>query len=135
MSDTGDSLERIAAHLRSCEEELLNPAVRSDRARVNELLAENFVEFGASGRVWTRDEILELMANEVYTAPVLENFHCELIGEGVALVTYRTVRAGWGTELPNSTLRSSIWTKNLNMWRLRFHQGTRESKSSRAQAF
>ena len=56
--------EDIANHLRRAEEALLDPAVRSNRARVAELLADDFVEFGSSGRMWTRDQILDLLAGE-----------------------------------------------------------------------
>ena len=70
----------------------MDPAVRRDRERVAALLAEDFVEFGSSGRVWTRESILELLATETYTPPAVEDFACRMLGEDVALVTYRAVR-------------------------------------------
>jgi hypothetical protein len=118
--------EEICAHLRACEEALLDPLVRRDRERVTALLAEDFCEFGSSGRVWTREEILELLANGDYSPPSIADFKCDLIGEGVALVTYRTVRAEAETGLRSAALRSSLWTKKSGEWRVRFHQGTKE---------
>jgi hypothetical protein len=123
---SGDAEETICAHLRACEEALLDPLVRRDRARVAELLAEDFREFGSSGRVWTGGEILELLATEDYRAPAMEDFHCDSIGEGVALVTYRTVRMDAESGLRSAVLRSSLWTKKSGAWRVRFHQGTKE---------
>jgi hypothetical protein len=119
------TMEKIAAHLRACEETLLNPGVRRDRARVAAMLAEDFFEFGASGRHWTRDEILDLLETEEYSPPSIEDFQCRQIAKDVALVSYRAVRIDSVTGNLSATLRSSIWTHELTGWRMRFHQGTR----------
>ena len=68
---------------------LMDPAVRRDRERVAALLNEDFMEFGSSGRVWTREETLELLATETYTPPDVEDFGVRLLGRRVVLVTYR----------------------------------------------
>ena len=62
-------MNEIAEHLRRCEESLLDPVIRRDRARVAALLADDFEEFGSSGRVWTREQIFNLLATEDYTQP------------------------------------------------------------------
>jgi hypothetical protein len=123
------SLDELCAHLRACEEALLDPAVRRDRGRVSEFLADDFLEFGSSGKVWTREQILDLLATEDYQPPAMEDFNCLLIADGVALVTYRTVRTNPHTGERAATLRSSLWTKESGAWRVRFHQGTRTSES------
>jgi hypothetical protein len=122
MSLTEDELAR---HLRSLEESLLDPAFRRNSGQVAALLAEGFEEFGASGRVWTREQILELVATEKYDPPQVEDFRCALIAEGAALVTYRTVRTVPDSGERMATVRSSLWTERAGEWRVRFHQGTR----------
>lgn len=119
--------EDISSHLRRLEEALLDPAVRSDGTRVGELLADDFVEFGSSGRIWTRDEILDLLAGETPDPIAVADFACALLAEDVALITYRAWRIDARTGIQFSSLRSSIWTKKPEGWRLRFHQGTRTS--------
>jgi hypothetical protein len=119
--------EDIADHLCRAEEALLDPAVRSNRARVAELLADDFVEFGSSGRIWTQNEILDLLAGEIPAPIEMMNFECALLAEDVALVTYVASRTDAQTGIRTSSLRSSIWTKRPAGWRLRFHQGTRTS--------
>ncbi len=116
--------EDIAAHLLSLEQALLDPALRRDRARVSELLTEDFVEFGSSGRKWTRPEILDLLATEEYIPPVIENFECHPIAAGVVLATYSTVRVNAQSGARTVVLRGSIWTSSSGVWRVRFHQGT-----------
>lgn len=122
---SGKASEDISAHLRACEETLLDPEVRRDRAQVAALLAEDFMEFGSSGRAWSREEILELLATESYQPPAMEDFKCDFIAEGVALVTYKTVRVDSQSGLRAVVLRSSIWIEESGEWRVRFHQGTK----------
>jgi hypothetical protein len=111
--------------LQACEEALLDPAVRRDRERVAALLDEDFEEFGSSGRVWTREQILELLASEDFVPVTMEGFRCDRIAEEVALVTYRTVRTDSQSGEKATVLRSSLWTQKWGVWRVRFHQGTR----------
>jgi glyoxylase I family protein len=127
MTEGLANLDHIVSHLRRREEALLNPAVRRDRAQVEILLDEDFLEFGSSGRVWTRDQIFELLAIETYTPAHIEDFACTLLAPNVALITYRAVRTDGGSGIRSSSLRSSIWTNQSGAWRLRFHQGTRTS--------
>jgi len=125
MSTAASAAGALAAQLLRCEQTLLDPIVRKDRAGIAELLAEDFVEIGASGRVWTRDETLDLLASEEFDPPVIEEFVCRQIVEDVALVTYCGVRTNAKTGERSITLRSSLWSKVSGAWRLRFHQGTR----------
>jgi glyoxylase I family protein len=115
----------VAAELLHAEMLLLDPRVRRDRARVSTFLAEDFQEFGASGRAWSRDQILDLLETETYDPPVVEDFACCRIDDKVILVTYRAVRAAGPTGSRQITLRSSLWSKKSDKWLMRFHQGTR----------
>src|SRR3954447_556636 len=115
MASTGE-------HLRSLEEALLNPSLRRNRVAVEKMLAEDFVEFGSSGRVWARDQIFELLASETFSPVLIEEFNCISIAEHIALVTYRAVHTDATKGSPS--LRSSIWVKESGEWRLKFHQGT-----------
>jgi hypothetical protein len=99
--------------------------VRRDRARVAALLADDFQESGASGRVWTREQVLDLLGKEGFQRPVMENFECRQISAGVALIGYLCVRTDPKTGERSATLRSSLWTEESGEWKMRFHQGTR----------
>lgn len=125
MSPSRPVAKAVAAELLRAEMLLLDPAVRRDQERVSALLADDFLEFGASGRVWTRSQILELLATERYEPPVMEDFACHGIAPDVVLVTYRAVRARGQSSQRDVTLRSSLWTKRAGKWKARFHQGTK----------
>lgn len=121
-----EEVREISAQLRELEQSLLNPAVRRSRIRLRELLADDFMEFGSSGRVWNRTTIIDLLSKEVaFVPPMITEFECAILAPGVALVTYRTLRTDDKSGERLSSLRSSIWTHASGEWKMRFHQGTR----------
>lgn len=121
-----EEVREISAQLRELEQSLLNPAVRRSRIRLRELLADDFMEFGSSGRVWNRTTIIDLLSKETaFVPPMITEFECALLAPGVALVTYRTLRTDDKSGERLSSLRSSIWTHVSGEWKMRFHQGTR----------
>jgi hypothetical protein len=118
-----------AVELQRLELMLLDPGVRRDRKRVEELLAEDFLEFGSSGRVWTREATLELLATETYIQPGVEDFACRMLSDDVALLTYRSVRRKADGGVQAEALRSSVWIRTHGKWKMRFHQGTATSRA------
>jgi hypothetical protein len=101
------------------ERRLLDPDVRRSRDVVDALLHADFVEFGASGRVWHRAAIVAALAADPQVIGEAVDFEATALGDDVVLVTYRIIGAG-------GSLRSSVWMREAGHgWRLRFHQGTR----------
>jgi len=115
-----------AALLRDLEEELLKPEVRRSADQVGRLLADDFVEFGSSRRVFDRAEIIAALQHEAPDPAIrisLTDFSARQLAPGVILVTYRTVRSGPGAPA-GTKLRSSIWKLLAGRWQMVFHQGT-----------
>ncbi len=112
---------KLQAELRALEDSILDPAVRADPARLRALLASDFTEFGASGRVFSRDAIVAALASETPRPPrQTRGFKLRLLAPGAALVTCRVQRAD-GSE----TLRASVWQQQAGgHWLMVFHQGT-----------
>ena len=109
--------------LRELEASLLKNEVRKNASRVSELLADEFREFGRSGTVYTKAEILNFLGAEEESLIAMEEFACQPVAEGVALVTYRTERTEPGGETVRA-LRSSLWVWREERWQMVFHQGT-----------
>jgi hypothetical protein len=127
ISGTGmeDSLK---ARLLALELQLMDPGFRKNREKVSAVLAENFCEFGASGRSWTRNTILEMLVSEAdYRAPLVKEFAMQVISPEAVLVTYRTVRAATESNSQQDCLRSSVWILRDGSWKVLFHQGTKVS--------
>ncbi len=81
------------------------------------VLDDEFRETGASGRSWTRDEMLAALAGSPPAEIEIRAFAIERLAVGVVLATYET-----GPARP--ARRVSIWVREGDRWRLRFHQGT-----------
>lgn len=113
----------LTAHLRSLEEQLLDPAFRRDRSAVSALLADTFLEFGSSGRIFTKAQILDLLAAESPVRFELHDFAAHTVAPDVALVTYRATRHTVSGPAVVS-LRSSLWVRREGRWQMLFHQGT-----------
>lgn len=118
---TDSSLEQ---HLRLLEEGLLQPEVRGSADDVASFLAEDFVEFGASGQVYDKARIIEALAGESPVRRSLADFKVVLLTEDVVLVTYRAIQQRESDEQPSCSLRCSIWQRIDDHWQMVFHQGT-----------
>jgi hypothetical protein len=117
------NLDELGRHLRSLEEEMFRTTVRKDGTAMGSMLAEEFREFGASGRMFTRVEMLAELAGETEREISLRDFEVEVLAESVALTTYRAERRELGAE-PLESLRSSVWVEREGRWQIVFHQGT-----------
>ena len=89
----------------------------ADRVRVEELLADEFVEIGSSGSVYDKSQALAAIRAEPSRRIPIQEFGVRSLTPDVALATY--CAAG--------SLRSSIWIRSGGSWRIVFHQGTPSS--------
>jgi hypothetical protein len=90
------------------------------------LLADDFVEFGSSGRVYTKKEVIETLAQESVAQYSLTQFRAIPLATCAILATYCVVRESSTGEQPAESLQSSIWKLIDGRWQLVFHQGTRK---------
>jgi ribonuclease HI len=96
------------------ERHLLDPAVRADPVALDGLLHPDFTEVGASGRHWTRAEMIEALVADPAISGQMSNACAAELAYGIALVTYDF----------GDTRRSSVWVREHSRWLLRYHQGT-----------
>lgn len=113
MATSSMSCDEVIAR----ERELLTPGCRSDRDRVTQILHDQFREIGASGREWTRAEILDAIQSAPYVGGEAVDFIARDLADGIVLLTYRIVG-------DRPSLRSSVWLRVDGTWRILFHQGT-----------
>ncbi len=108
---------------RLLEESLLDPAVRGSGEDLSSLIADGFVEFGSSGRVFGKQDVLDAAEHLPDVDIPLEDFRTHPLGLDAVLVTYRsTTRREDGSTL--EALRSSVWVFEDGRWQMIFHQGT-----------
>jgi hypothetical protein len=104
------------------EQELWHQETRFNKQRMNELLAQDFFEFGRSGRVYQRQDTIAAMPQTIDAVFALPEFQIRLLSENVAQVTYNSAVTYDG--VVEHARRSSIWSRTTRGWVLRFHQGT-----------
>jgi hypothetical protein len=108
--------------LQRLEEELWREETRFDIHYMEQVLAEDFFEFGRSGRVYNRDEILAAPRQTLDAVLPLPDYDVRLLAEDVALATYNSAITYDG--VLEKGRRSSIWSRTSTGWAIRFHQGT-----------
>lgn len=99
--DTLRGVGLIEDEIRGLEQSLLAVSVRSSPAELDRLLSDDFREFGSSGRVYTKDEIIRLLLAEPAVPPGFSEFRADILAPGIVLATYRAA----------GSLRSSLWRR------------------------
>jgi hypothetical protein len=117
--------EDLLSELRALEVAVYQACIRGDGIRLGELLHPRFREIGCSGRVYSRNDVIEAYAGQSQDYEVRsEEFHSELLAEGWVLLTYRSAQVNRDGNVGRHTLRASLWERTEVGWQMRFHQGT-----------
>jgi len=116
----GETLEA----LRLREEDLWIAETRFDNELMDRRFAPDFFEFGRSGRVYAREEMMFQPGqfDTIDATLPLADFSARWLSDDVVQVTYVS-EVRYDTEILRGR-RSSLWSLLNGRWRLRFHQGT-----------
>lgn len=103
---------------------LLSPEVRTSSDSLDKLLADDFIEFGNSGLIYNKNNILErLPATTDRVEFIMSDFSIRILAEDIVLTTFKVKRTI--NEENIVSLRSSLWRKQDDSWQIFFHQGTK----------
>ena len=116
----------LVEHLRRLEAELVTSEVWRSRAELEARISPDFVELGSNGPI-DRERLIGLILGTDPGAWQAEDFTVRQLAPAVALVTYRSVIVRDDGGPPLIALRSSIWRREDDDWRIEFHQITRAS--------
>jgi hypothetical protein len=117
----------LADELIALEVSTLEPPGRYSRETLERLLTDDFCEHGASGAIYDRAAIIDMLMQEAASdrAPInASDFAVDQPAPDIALVHYRTDRAG------RVCLRSSHWRREASGWRMFFHHATLTNQGS-----
>lgn len=122
------SQAKDVATLKRLEGRLQLPSVRTSRHQLDLLLANEFVEFASSGKIFNKRQVIAaLLADPASSRPryaTLQNVKMTRLADDVALLTYRSLKSQPGSPHPVRAHRSSIWKRIDGRWQMVFHQGT-----------
>ena len=115
----GDALGKA---LLSREGMLICPAPGTSREAIEDLLAEDFCEVGASGRICTRAGGIEALLRRAIDPPsepwALSDYEARRLSDEICLATYILDWAG------RESRRATIWRRSGGVWLAAYHQGT-----------
>ena len=114
----------VRDHILGLEQRLLEPGTRRSSRELELLLADDFVEYGSSGSIYRKRDVVDALQHESPQLRSLTEFTVVSLANDVVLATYRIARQGLPGHAPSHSLRSSVWKLNLGKWQLLFHQGT-----------
>jgi len=95
-------------------------------------LADEFIEFGSSGRVYTKADLVAVLQAETPSVQTASHFQVRPLAPHAALLTYVIRRDGAPLVY---TLRSSVWQHREGRWIMVFHQATVTSDPALATEF
>lgn len=108
------------------ETSLHKQEVRNNPDIVSRLVADDFKEFGKSGGVADKQDVLSgLQAEEVDLEVDVTNFEAKQLSDTVVLVTYTASMLDNNNVTTVTTNRSSVWIETDGQWQMVFHQGTK----------
>ena len=101
---------------------------RFDLVFQEQRFASDFVEFGRSGRTYTREQIIYTAASPLQATLPLPNLKVRVLDVNTVQITYDSEATYEG--VVEYAHRSSIWSRSEGRWVMRFHQGTPYQPSS-----
>ena len=128
---------QIKEYLVSLENKLLSAAVRKSAEEIAQLLADDYLEYGSSGKVYNKKDTIEALQSEPVIEISAHDFEVKLLTPEVALVRYIAVKKdktiieketdslknkiyiaikNYKSEIKKISLRSSVWKKTGENW-------------------
>jgi hypothetical protein len=106
------------------ESKLQQPDVRKSTEQLKELISDDLIEFGSSGQVYTKKDVL----NNLPTSPEIKfkmtDFRINILSSDVIQSQFKTEKTNLETDKKTYSLRSSLWKNEDGEWKMIFHQGT-----------
>jgi hypothetical protein len=122
-SATEDRLARVLEQLIAREPIFHRPEFGTSRADFERMTETTFWEVGASGKRYSREEVLDELERR-YSKPAEEesfqskDFRCQELSENLYLLTYVLLQGS------RESRRATIWRSTAEGWKIVYHQGT-----------
>ena len=116
--------QEIFLLIKNLEDEINTPVARNNPFRLNELIADEFIEIGATGKKWDKGSIVRELLKEENIEINTSNFTVRELSEDLRLAMYLSVKINKSDKTEIKSIRSSIWKFIDGNWKIIFHQGT-----------
>ncbi|MBD7912993.1 MULTISPECIES: DUF4440 domain-containing protein [Clostridium] len=119
-------MNSIKEEILRLENDLLKSEVRKSAKKINNLLANDFIEFCSSGQEYhykSGDVFQETDDKNSLYGEILD-FEIKELSDDCILAMYKIKKYNESGKGKITTLRSSIWKCINGKWKMVFHQGT-----------
>jgi hypothetical protein len=116
-----DNLEEIIFEL---ENKLQQPDVRKSVEQLEELISDDLIEFGSSGKIYTKKDVLNNLPVSPEIKFIMTDFKIKILNSGIIQSLFKTEKINQQTGITTYSLRSSLWRNEKGKWKMLFHQGT-----------
>lgn len=118
-------MDDLLAELTTLETELHHPGATCSRERLERLLHPDFHELGRSGTRYTRQTVIDFLADRAPPSDVVAHDHrVERLADEVALLHFTSHEVAADGVPRHVALRMSVWRRTDVGWQLHYHQGT-----------
>ena len=109
------------------EKKLHSYSVRASKGELELLLADEYIEIGASGKIYDKKETITMLMVSKPHEIKASDFQLNKLSTEMMQLIYRTEQRD-NSQIIRSAIRSSLWKNYGVNWRLIFHQGTIDKK-------
>ena len=125
-------MDETCALIMQLELKLLHTDLRANPAVVDELLDDDFEEIGNAGQVTNRAQVVQWLLNKDSTQRWhLADFRIKLVSSDTVIAIYHARKQEQvddsrndGTAALRTSIRSSVWQRRGEHWKMVFHQVT-----------
>lgn len=119
-------MESIEKHILQLENDLLKSEIRKSSQKVNEILANDFIEFcsSGSGYHYKKGDVYQVADDSDSLHWEILDFKIKELSDDCILAMYKLIKHSELNGSKKYSLRSSIWKCYDGKWKMFFHQGT-----------
>ena len=118
-------LQGIAEHIKQRELELLQTNWKANPALIDNWLSADFEEIGSDGQVSQRVDVVNWLLNKDNAIQwSLTEFRIKALADGLVMAVYIAKKRNAPNNTSKGSIRTSIWQRQGNNWKMVFHQAT-----------
>lgn len=103
---------------------LLDDKKRKSKQFLNDILADDFLEIGSSGKIYSKKDVLTVLHAESSSRYDITHFEVKELATNIMQTRYTVRQINNAKNITITSSRSSLWRFSDGKWQIFFHQGT-----------
>ena len=117
-------MENLKEIIFKLENKLQQPDVRKSVEQLEDLISDDFIEFGSSGQIYTKKDVLNNLPISPEIKFIMTDFRINILSSDIVQSLFKTEKNNQQTGSTTRSIRSSLWRNEKGKWKMQFHQGT-----------